>query len=75
MNLYELAHHPNLWNDWTNKQQWIHVSTQEQFKMLNYPEFNGQDFYNVSEQEDENEFRMHLLFVYFATTPESEWPV
>lgn len=84
MNLYELAHHPDAftalnnsdsgfwWGDSSN-------STGEQFRdYLNNPDAfpNGyQEYWTLNHwaKTDENEFRMHLLFVYFATTPESEW--
>lgn len=75
MNLYELAHHPETWNVQTRKNLidpfcwWLDtISTESQFEILN----NGSD---IEGHTDEFCFRMHLLFVYFATTPESEWPV
>jgi hypothetical protein len=78
MNLYELAHHPEAWNVnqlGNNEQEVNHCwfghadnSTMKQFYML--IELHE----NVANHTDENEFRMHLLFVYFATTDEKEWP-
>lgn len=84
MNLYELAHHPDAWDAaqmsvnpgdplarlaWWNS---INV-TGEQFEMLNNTTFEQNatilaDVFNG----DENEFRMHLLFVHWATLPPEE---
>jgi hypothetical protein len=71
MTLFELAHHPEAfehrhlgprtwWGEYNN-------CTSEQFIMLNesFTEYNS-----VCEHTDENEFRMHLLFVHWATLKE-----
>lgn len=79
MNLYELAHHPEAWNHRSSNQGdnelWWgcnKTSTKEQFNMLHYPNYTNGD--SIQDHTDEFSFRMHLLFVYFATTDEKEWP-
>lgn len=71
MNLYELAHHPKAWLDlpaqgdyWFGHKKY---TTELQFDMLRKTTDPG-----AGDHTDESCFRMHLLFVYFATTPESE---
>lgn len=79
MNLYELAHHPDAWSNESkcpNQTQGLWFgdsenSNQNQFDMLNETDSSNPSAQN---HNDENEFRMHLLFVYFATTDSKEWP-
>jgi hypothetical protein len=83
MNLYDLAHHPRIWYEHTNQPNINYLCkcsdklphnflrmTEEQWEFMTftYPKKS------VWNHTDENEFRMHLLFVYFATTPTEEWP-
>lgn len=77
MNLYELAHHPesyDLLNSGAgNDERWWgcdKTSTKEQFDMMNFPDYTNNK--SIQDHTDENEFRMHLLFVHWATLPESE---
>lgn len=74
MNLYELAHHPDAYAErysWTGKGFMNdEITTYPQFSMLALCDLS----HTAHKHTDENEFRMHLLFVYFATTLESEWP-
>ena len=70
MNLYELAHHPEAWNSadyckegtehWTDSNN----TTDDQFELLNFQQNSAN---SVSCHTDENEFRMHLLFVHWTT--------
>jgi hypothetical protein len=76
MNLFELAHHPKAWDAtdicrcknpdfaWWNSVN----STKEQMDLLS--PFEGS--LCVRHHTDENEFRMHLLFVHWATAPDVE---
>lgn len=71
MNLFELAHHPKMnfksHLDLHDKLCWSLVSTNEQMNMLD-PSYNDSDEADsAANHTDENEFRMHLLFVHWAT--------
>jgi hypothetical protein len=77
MNLFELAHHPDAYKAVDNlkyEEFWWGTeknSTEEQFKMLNARQrgrqADGLLERHVGTHTDENEFRMHLLFVHWAT--------
>jgi hypothetical protein len=80
MNLYELAHHPDAFTDVFGIYSFVKHSTKKQMDLLNvytqgieFP-VNHLNDPELPVSHNEMEYRMHLLFVYFATTPESEWP-
>lgn len=68
MNLYDLALHPKAFKSKdgfsTDSPWWGRIATDEQFAMLN-DHFSTANPVNM--HEDENEFRMHLIFVHWAT--------
>lgn len=71
MTLYELAHHPDVWKDRDLRFLWIHHTTQEQFDLLNYPS-GTENKYHPTDHTNEMEYRMHFLFVHWATLKGSE---
>lgn len=71
MNLYELAHHPDAWKERTNDagELWYGsdlITSIEQFDMLCLDIDLKRPVSMI--HNNEIEFRMHLLFVHWATT-------
>lgn len=81
MNLYELAHHPDAWKKGERSQlSWVdyfsYFEDENIFRFLNETDKWEGDTWStnnpVSMHTDENEYRMHLLFAYWAT--QYSWP-
>lgn len=71
MNLYELAHHPDAFNCRWSYNNWgfRNVMTREQFSVY---DLAANDNEHPMHHTNENAFRMHLLFVHWATTEDAD---